>query len=205
MRATRGSTRSWRQAPGRSHTNATCPTVLCGEPAAVGKRSASRSALPARGGVGAQGERGRRPEPAIPAESAARVGNRNVFWCPRSTWWAALCRATTTCHQQWPIVGRLDRTNRVADSAVNMGVARSGQLSAISFQLAAGRTCRHEQPSAWHRAAHADANSRQHGTRVRLMRVAGFGRRERRRRRWGGNGGRQASAASHPSGSIAAC
>ena len=37
------------------------------------------------------------------------------------------------------------------------------------------------------------------------LRRAGFGRRERRRRRCWGNGCHQASAASHPSGSIAAC
>jgi hypothetical protein len=44
---------------------------------------------------------------------------------------------------------------------------------------------RRKGPSVWHPAEHADANSRRHGTRVRPMRVAGFGRRERRRRRCG--------------------
>jgi hypothetical protein len=72
------------------------------------------------------------------------------------------------------------RTNRVADSAGNMGMARSGQLSAISYQLSAcgGRN----MPT---RTAVGMAPARGQAGTPAPLRVAGFGRRERRRRRCG--------------------
>ena len=130
------------------------------------------------GGAGAQRGRGRRPEPAIPATSAAWVRNRNVFWCPRSPGWAALCR----------------RRRRVTSN---------GQSSASGAERIASRTAR--ATWGWQRPREGVRQVAHRCDLPNVRRVAGFGQRERRRRRCGGNGGRQASAASHPSGSIAAC
>jgi hypothetical protein len=98
-----------------------------------------RSASPARGGVGAQRRRGRRPEPAIPAAGAPRVRNRNVFWCPRSSWCAALCRRRrrVTSNGQ-SSASRAERiASRTARATWGWQEAVSFQVSALSFQLSA--------------------------------------------------------------------
>ena len=109
---------------------------------------------------------------------AVRVRNRNVFWCPRSPGWAALCR----------------RRRRVTSN---------GQSSAGCAERIASRTAR--STWGWQRPREGIRQVANRRDLPYVRRSAGFGRRERRRRRCGGNGCRQASAASHPSGSIAAC
>jgi hypothetical protein len=154
------------------------------------KAAVAYEARPWRPGKGrGRAERGRerRPKPAIPAESAARVGNRNVFWCPRSSGWAALCRRRRRVTSNGQSSASGGRTNRVADSAVNMGMAK-----------AAGRRRRERWASKTQPSLHFAQPTFCPAYALLRRRVAGFGRRERRRRRCGGNGGHQASAASHP-------
>jgi hypothetical protein len=160
-----------REAPGRSHTNATCPAVLCGETVAVGnqqERVAGKRRCGRTGGArkaartGYSGDkRGAGPESeCVLVSPVLMVGG--------------VVQATTTCHQQWPIVGQSRRAERIASRTAR---ATWGWQEAVSFQLSAFSS---------RRAEHADANGRRYGTRAGTKRVAGFGRRERRRRRCGG-------------------